>query len=374
MISKSFRALGAFALLFAAGHAGAQQIAIAHRGASSYAPEHTFFAYDLAMEMGADMIECDAFLTKDEVVVCIHDQTIDRTSDGSGNVQDYTLAQLRKFDFGSWYNTANPGQARPEYAGASIVPFEEQLDCYLRHNQRMRFHVETKDSAGGRAEQVITDMLTRKGLISTGDIRNSTIVMQSFDAGSLERMKQLAPTLPTAFLFAAPTTAESIPWALTGVAPDYIDAVAPNSAFILAYPASVALYHANGLDVHAWTVDAPAQINLLLQLGVDGIFTNKTDVVRAAIDERGTGTTPEERGNPAEFERGCKGIAGRVSTNQGPGDVWEPLEDARGVRQVQAYEAPAPGKSSALKTSRFGGALPLGLLMVLFGAAALRRK
>lgn len=338
------------------------QISISHRGASAYAPEHTFFAYDLALAQDADMLECDLFLSKDEVPVCIHDETVDRTSDTTGRVDSYTLAELRKMDFGSWFG--------PEFSGARIVPFEEQLDCYLHHNPRMRFHVETKDSAGGRAEQVLAEMLTRKGLIATGDleagnINSSTIVLQSFDAGSLERMKQLAPTIPTAFLFAAPTTAESLQWLLTGTGPAYIDAYAPNSAVLLADPTTVSRFHLNGHVVHTWTVNDRTQMDTLLDQGVDGLFTNNPDLLRAAIDARGTGTTPAQRGNPREFERGCPGIAGRVTSKDGPGDVWQPT----GTHSVKLKAVePEP------KKLRFGGALPAGLLLMLGLAAACRRR
>ena len=348
-----------------------QQLNISHRGASAYAPEHTFFAYDLAMQQDADMLECDALLTRDEVIVCIHDTTVDRTSDASGAVDSFTLAELRTQDFGSWFNAANAAQAKHEYAGAKIVPFEEQLDCYLLHNPRARFHVETKDSAGGRAEQVIAEMLTRKGLVNTGDLRNSTVLIQSFDAGSLERIKQLAPTLPTAFLFAVPTTAAAVQWTVTGVVPDYIDAMAPNSAFLTANPLAVSLYQANGLDVHTWTVNDSAQMETLLDMGVDGIFTNNPDLLRAAIDARGTGVPAADRGNPADFQRGCPGVAGRVTSNQGPGDVWEPLEDSRGVRLAQAYQAPA---KTAPGIDRFGGALGPLLLLGLLTAVWSRRR
>ena len=68
---------------------------------------------------------------------------------------------------------------------------------------------------------------------------------------------------------------------------DYIDALAPNSAFLLANPTAVPLYHANGHDVHAWTVDAPAQIDLLLAMGVDGIFTDRPDTLKDVLVERG---------------------------------------------------------------------------------------
>lgn len=354
------------------------QLNIAHRGASGYAPEHTFFAYDMAMEMDVDMLECDLFLTADEVPVCVHDTTVDRTSDGTGEVSSFTLAQLRDLDFGTWFNDANPSRARPEYVGAKIVPFEEQLDCYLRHNRLMRFHVETKDSAGGRAEQVTVDVLTRKGLIATGNvaggnIQSSTVLLQSFDATSLERIKQLAPSLPTAFLYPGGTAGASAAIAgqaqSTGDGPAYIDGYAPNSTSLTNDPGAVDRFHAAGNDVHTWTVNSASQMDQLLNMGVDGIFTNFPDVLRTAIDNKGTGTTPEQRGNPSSIPHGCPGIAGRVTSNQGPGDVWEPT----GLRGVQLKNAPYNG-TNRLLTGSVGafGLSTLGLLVVA-GLVRVRR-
>ena len=341
------------------------QLNIAHRGASAYAPEHTFYAYDLAMQMDVDMLECDLFITKDEVPVCIHDTTVDRTSDGSGRVEDFTLAELRELDFGSWFSE--------EFAGAAIVPFEEQLDCYLRHNPRMRFHVETKDSAEGRAEEVLVELLTRKGLINTGNLNDSSILMQSFDAGSLERIKQLAPTLPTAFLFMVPTSAELLQWVLLGTGPDYIDAFAPNAAAIMVDPLLVQRFHANGHHVHTWTVNSRDQMDLLLQLGVDGIFTNNPDLLREAIDATGNGTSPEARNNPSDFPQGCPGIAGRVLSKEGPGDVWAPLEDGPGVAMISAAPTLNQADSRSISPMR-GGAAGVGVLGLLLLLARRRAR
>jgi glycerophosphoryl diester phosphodiesterase len=373
----------ASAIAQTAAPANGPQLVIAHRGASGYAPEHTLFAYDMAVAMDVDMLECDLFLTKDEVPVCIHDPTVQRTSDGTGDVSSFTLAELRQLDFGSWFNEMYPDKAKPEYVGAKIVPYEEQLDCYLRLNPRMRFHTETKDSAGGRAEQVMVDLLTRKGLIATGDVDNgnvqsSTIVLQSFDAGSLERMRQLAPTIPTAFLYpgTAPGTSAATTAAVTGQAmatgdgPDYVDAYAPNSSALTNDPDAVARFHAAGHDVHTWTVnDAPA-MNELLDMGVDGIFTNFADVLRAEVDKRGTGTTKEQRGNPADFTRGCPGIAGRVTSNQGPGDVWEPT----GTRGVRLVSSASESYDSGSGLFMGGGSPALALLAVLALGFAVRHS
>lgn len=364
-----------------------KQLVISHRGASAYAPEHTFFAYDLAVQQDSDMLECDLILTKDEVPVCIHDETVDRTSESTGRVDSFTLAELRAMDFGSWFNTANPTLAKPEFAGAKIVPLEEQLDCYLRLNPKMRFHVETKDSAGGRAEQVFFDLLSRKGLLVTGDpakkVTTTTMLLQSFDIGSLERFRRLSDAVPTAYLVAAPTT----PQEAAGMLPDFVDVYAPNFAAILANPSLIQLHHQNGHDVHTYTVNDAQQMGLLLEMGIDGIFTNNPDLLRAEVDERGEQTTAEERGvNPTAFAAGCPGIAGRVTSNAGPGDVWE-ATGLRGVRlKSEATPAPgapvgpspigpAPGGITAVGGGRFGGgsASLLGVLVLGF-AVLLRRR
>lgn len=287
-----------------AGAPAGYQLVIAHRGASYDNPEHTFFAYDAAVREDVDMLECDLQLTKDEVLVCIHDTTVDRTASGTGRgrVASFTLAELRAMDFGSWFNTTRPTRARPEFAGAAVVPFEEQLDCYLGLNPRLRFHVETKAPSeyAGRMEPALVALLARKGLLAGGTPATSTIVVQSFDLASLQRMKKLAPTIPTAFLFPG---ASSMP-DLAAVAP-FVDALAPNAAVLQGAPFLVDAAHTLGMDVHAWTVDDPAVMRQLLDMGVDGIFTNRPALLRAAVDERGTGVPADVRANPDVFEPGC---------------------------------------------------------------------
>lgn len=370
--------------------ANGPQLVASHRGASAYAPEHTVFAYDLAIEQDTDLLECDVILTKDEVPVCIHDETIDRTASGpTGRVDSYTLAQMRQFDFGSWFNTQNPMLAKPEYAGAKIMAFEEQLDCYLRLNPKLRFYPETKISAGGRAEEILHEMLTRKGLITTGDpakrVQTASVVLQSFDAGSLEKMRSLNSSIPTGFLYSAPTSTAIAQYQTAGTGPAYIDFFIPNSAAILADPSVVQRYHANGHDVHTWTVNDANQMDVLLGFGVDGLFTNNSDVLRSRIDARGSGTTVAERNNPKNFMHGCEGIIGRVTSKDGPGDVWEPT-GLRGVQmKTAATSAPttpspasptpgeptppqfsAPGTGGVVATGRLGGG---GMFSVLLGLA-----
>ena len=285
---------------------------IAHRGLSYDNPEHTFAAYDGAVLADADMIECDLQLTKDGVLVCIHDTTVDRTTGGkhTGRVDSYTLAQLRAMDFGSWFNTANPTRAKASFAGLRIVPFEEQLRCYRKVNPRLRFHVETKAPSeyGGTMEPQLAKVLKKYGLLGGGDAERSTVVIQSFELDSLKVMAKLAPKLPRAFLFSAPSDAQQA----QAVFPSYVTVAAPTAAFLLANPAFTRLAHDRGLAVHTWTVDDPNQMDALISLGVDGIFTNRADVLRERVDASGLGIAKSKRHNPTRLSPGCPGVAGSV--------------------------------------------------------------
>jgi glycerophosphoryl diester phosphodiesterase len=106
---------------------------IAHRGASSYAPENTLAAFDLALAMGIMHIELDVHCTRDGQVVVIHDETVDRTTDGTGPVTRYTLAELRRLDAGAWFGA--------EFVGQRLATYAEVLERYDRH---VHIHTEIK--------------------------------------------------------------------------------------------------------------------------------------------------------------------------------------------------------------------------------------
>ena len=286
-------------------------VVLAHRGASYDAPEHTFPAYDRAVRADADFLECDLQLTKDGVLVCVHDTTVTRTTGGrqTGRVDSYTLAQLRKMDFGSWFNTSNPTRATPEFAGARIVPLEEQITCYRKVAPNMRFHLETKAPGeyGGKLEPQLVKVLRKHRLLGSGDIQTSRVIVQSFELSSLEAMSKLAPTVPRAFLFSANVD----PARAQGDFPSYVDAVGPAYQYLLAHPLFPSLVHEKGLEVHTYTVDEEATMERLLDLGVDGIFTNRPDVLRRVVDARGIGVKATQR--PRSTVRpGCPGVAGTV--------------------------------------------------------------
>ena len=97
---------------------GAHPFVVAHRGASAERPEHTLAAYELALQEGADGVECDVRLTRDGHLVCVHDRRVDRTSTGTGLVSELTLAELREFDWGAWHSSWRPDGSIGETVGS----------------------------------------------------------------------------------------------------------------------------------------------------------------------------------------------------------------------------------------------------------------
>ena len=123
---------------------------IAHRGASSYAPENTLAAFDLAIQMGVGHLELDVHAARDGHVVVIHDETVDRTTNGSGPVTSHALAALKRLDAGSWFGGT--------FAGQRIPTFEEVLE---RYQGRAHLHTEIKGHSADLSERTV-DLVRRR--------------------------------------------------------------------------------------------------------------------------------------------------------------------------------------------------------------------
>jgi glycerophosphoryl diester phosphodiesterase len=299
-------ALGA-ALLLAAGACASRPavLVVGHRGASGAAPEHTLAAYDLALAAGADYIEQDLQLTRDGVLVALHDPTLDRTARGpaehcTGPVIEKTLAQIRTCDVGSWFNAAFPAAARPEYAGLRIPTLDEVL---ARYGRRARYYVETKnpEDAPGMEEALLA-LLDRHGLRAAPAGRPPRVLVQSFSRASLVRLHALDPALPLVQLFAHPAaTSGSIRAALDDVR-SYAVAIGPSR--LATDAALVAAAHARCLDVHPYTVNETAEMTALVARGVDGMFTNFPARLRAVVGRaRGEGRASRDEGRASSDER-----------------------------------------------------------------------
>lgn len=229
----------------------------AHRGASGYAPENTLPAFELALEQQADGIELDVQLTRDDAVVCVHDETLERTTSGTGWVADHSLDQLRAFD-------ASAGWGR--FAGARIPTLGEVFA--LVGGAAVTVNVELKNDrlAYRGLEERVLEVVAEHGM---GD----RVVLSSFNHYSLKRLQPLTD-LPLGALYS-----DSLyrPWRY--VTRLGVQAIHP--AFRSVTHKLVARSHAAGLRVHTWTVNDPADLRRLYDLGVDAVITNYPNLARS---------------------------------------------------------------------------------------------
>lgn len=226
-------------------------LTLAHRGASGYAPENTAAAFELAIDMGADMIETDARRTRDGQVVLFHDDRLDSRSDGTGTVADHTLTQLRRLDLGAWFE--------PRFAGERILTLAEYLD---RFTDRIGTCLEIKDPAA--AEAVVAELGPRR--LAAGP---HAFHLTSFDWDAAVRARA-ALRLPTGYLcraFDVDTIERCVGAGLTQICPP---------AGLLTAPLVEAAHQA-GLLVRAWGVRDRADVDRLFATGADGATVNWPD-------------------------------------------------------------------------------------------------
>lgn len=114
---------------------------IAHRGASGYTSEHTIPSYDLAIKKNADYTEIDLQMTKDGVLVAVHDDKVDRTTNGEGDVKNYTCRELKGLDVGSWFNLTNTQNASEKYFNLHIPSLNEIIEKY---GDKVNYYIKTK--------------------------------------------------------------------------------------------------------------------------------------------------------------------------------------------------------------------------------------
>lgn len=248
---------------------------IAHRGASAYAPENTIAAFLLARELGADGIELDVQLTQDRVPVVIHDDLVDRTTDGHGRVTDLTITEISQFDAGRWKTEDYRGERIP-----TLAQVFEALRDWLHPMGRERpclINIELK------TDRLQTDGLERHVLnvISKYGIQER-IVLSSFNPFALYRAKQINPRIRRGLLYD-----QTMPFYLRGPWTRFLTAprtMHPDYSMIdLPY---MQWARRNRLGVVAWTVNDPDVAHRLDKLNVDGIISDAPDLMREAIMEK----------------------------------------------------------------------------------------
>ncbi len=224
---------------------------IAHRGASSYAPENTLASFDLALEMGARHMELDVDFTSDGHIVVIHDNTVDRTTNGSGLVTSHTLAALRALDAGAWFGD--------RFAGERIPTFHEVLE---RYKGRVHLHTEIKGVSPALAQRT-ADLIRAHGM-------EKQVTITSFQSERLEEMRAYAPELPTGWLVGE--VSEAIVAQARAVGLTQLCPVANTVT-----PELVRRLHAEGFVVRAWGVTTEDRMKQVVQAGADGMTVNFPD-------------------------------------------------------------------------------------------------
>lgn len=293
---------------------------IAHRGASFDAPESTAAAYVLARELGADYLELDLQRSKDGVLVAVHDNDLQRTSDVAQRfperkdspVNAFTLAELKSLDAGSWFNQAYPERARPGFKGLQILTLDEVMDIAEGDPQkRPGLYIETK--VPGLFPGIEADLKARLQARGWLD-QPGRVVLQSFDRNSLALLHKHMPQVPKVLLLwigkgsIEPASTQSFAesgetdkaafyarqqprskaeferWldfakaaGAIGTGPSAaLSAGGAQSYADLVQPWMNQLSHDKGLLVHVYTVDEDVDFAKVMAAGVDGIFTNRS--------------------------------------------------------------------------------------------------
>ncbi|MEU7720740.1 glycerophosphodiester phosphodiesterase [Streptomyces tibetensis] len=275
--------LGTAALLFpvSPAHAaddGTPPLVIGHRGASAYAPENTLASLDRAAELGIRWVENDVQRTRDGELVVIHDDDLRRTTDAEEvfpdrapwRVEDFTAAEIARLDAGSWFD--------PAYAGVRVPTLEQFVHRLERHRQRLLLEIKNPELYPGIERQTLK-VLGNEGWLDRSHLTGRLIV-QSFSADSVRTVHELKPGVKTALL-GTPRVAELLDCA------EFVDQINPSSSSLTpAYVSSVQAFdgpHGKPMKVFTWTVDDAKTARRVAGYGVDGIITNRPDVVRAAL-------------------------------------------------------------------------------------------
>jgi glycerophosphoryl diester phosphodiesterase len=257
---------------------GRRTAVIAHRGASAQAPENTLAAVDKAAERGVAWVENDVQRTRDGELVVLHDDSLQRTTDveevfpgrATWKVKDFTAAEIARLDAGSWFGAA--------YAGARVPTLRQYVHRVDLHHQKLLLEIKNPELHPGIERQTLK-LLSNEGWLDRRHLGDRLIV-QSFSADSVRTVHDLKPGVKTGFL-GTPSVADLPAYAA------FTDQINPSYGSVSAgYVSAVQAFtgpHGRPLEVFTWTVDDATTARQVSGYGVDGIITNKPDVVRDAL-------------------------------------------------------------------------------------------
>ncbi|MFC4052720.1 glycerophosphodiester phosphodiesterase [Actinomadura syzygii] len=248
---------------------------VAHRGASAYAPENTLAAFRLAKDKKADVFEFDVQESKDHKLVIMHDTTLTRTTNveqvfpgrKSWKVSAFTLAEIRKLDAGSWFGK--------KFKGERVPTLDQVLSEMDGGGLGLLLEIKSPELYPGIEKRIAASLRGAPSWLRT-DPAERRLVVQSFDWESVRRFHAELPKVPTG-LIGTPKTADLPKLAA------YADQINPPYGDLTA--SYVKKVHAAKMDLQTWTVDDPAAMRKAIGLGVDGVISNKPDVLRRVLQE-----------------------------------------------------------------------------------------
>lgn len=234
---------------------------IAHRGASGYTPENTMAAFEKAITMGADGIELDIHVSKDNRLIVCHDERVDRTTNGIGLIKDLTLSEIKKLDAGSWYSK--------EFATERIPTLEDVLN--LLKGEDLIINIELKNDVirYDRIEELVLNCLEK-----TNTKRKA--ILSSFNHHSLIKIKKLDKEIKTGALYSCDLVN---PWNYARLIK--VDAIHP--IYHSVFPRLVKECFNRNLQVNTYTVNTPEDMVRILQQGVTGLITNYPDIAKKML-------------------------------------------------------------------------------------------
>ncbi|WP_165372884.1 glycerophosphodiester phosphodiesterase [Pengzhenrongella frigida] len=248
-------------------------INVAHRGASAFVPENTLAAFRRAIAVGADLLELDVQRTRDGELVIMHDTSVARTTDarlalpgrGPWHVGDLTFDELRGLDAGSW--------KAPGFAGEPIPTLAEVIALLEHSPTGMLLELKSPDLYPGIEAEVVAQMNAFRGYVERS-VATSRLVVESFDLASIRAYRRLERSVPIGVL--GTPRASSLPELAT-----WADQINPAHRAINAR--YVAEIHRAGMRCLTWTVNHDAAMRRAINLGVDGIITNRPELLRSVL-------------------------------------------------------------------------------------------
>lgn len=245
---------------------------IAHRGASAYAPEHTITAYKLGQQLKGDYIEIDLQMTKDGHLVAMHDETLNRTTNGTGLVKEHTLEEIKQLSAGSFFNEKYSNLAKKEFENAKVPSLKEIIETF-GHNANYYIETKSPDDYPGMEEKLLE-------IIKHYEI-DDKVIIQSFSEKSLQKIHNLNGNIPLVQLLSYKKAIQLTESEMENYK-TYCIGLGMNYKYIdLAYVKKIKKH---GLEVHPFTVDNEKDMKNLLLWGVDGMFTNYPDRLHSILE------------------------------------------------------------------------------------------